>query len=105
MKADLGRDVRLGVIEPVPPGTPTVWRSKMILIPKKDGIKKFHFIVDSVDFAGFTLSPTRIKSAEEILQAIRDFPVSTTITDARSWFGLINLAAYAFANSNVYTLF
>ena len=37
VKADLDRDVRLGIIEPVPPGTPTVWCSKMVVVPKKDG--------------------------------------------------------------------
>ena len=37
MKADLDRDVRLGIIEPVPPGTPTVWCSKMVVVAKKDG--------------------------------------------------------------------
>ena len=37
VKADLDRDVRLGIIEPVPPGTPTVWCSKMVVVTKKDG--------------------------------------------------------------------
>ena len=36
-KADLDHDVRLGIIEPVPRGTPTVWYSKMVMVPKKDG--------------------------------------------------------------------
>ena len=37
VKADLDRDVRLGIIEPVPPGTPTIWCSKMVVVAKKDG--------------------------------------------------------------------
>ena len=37
VKADLDRDVRLDIIEPVPPGTPTVWCSKMVVVAKKDG--------------------------------------------------------------------
>ena len=37
VKSDLDRDVRLKIIEPVPPGTPTVWCSKMVVVPKKDG--------------------------------------------------------------------
>ena len=37
MKEDLDRDVRLGIIEPVPPGTPTLWCSRMVVAPKKDG--------------------------------------------------------------------
>ena len=37
VKADLDRDVRLGIIEPVPPDTPTIWCSRMVVIAKKDG--------------------------------------------------------------------
>ena len=37
VKADLDRDVRLGIVEPVPPGTPTIWCSKMVVVAKKDG--------------------------------------------------------------------
>ena len=37
VKADLDRDVRLGIIEPVPPGTPAIWCSKMVVVAKKDG--------------------------------------------------------------------
>ena len=37
VKADLDRDVRLGVIEPVPTGTPTTWCHRMVVCPKKDG--------------------------------------------------------------------
>ena len=37
MKEVLDRDVSLGIIEPVPQGTPTVWCSKMVVTPKKDG--------------------------------------------------------------------
>ena len=37
VKADLDRDVRLGIIEAVPPGTPTLWCSRMAVVPKKDG--------------------------------------------------------------------
>ena len=37
VKEDLDRDVRLGIIEPVPAGTPTIWCSRMVVAPKKDG--------------------------------------------------------------------
>ena len=37
VKADLDRDVQLGIIEPVPPGTPTIWCSRMVVVAKKDG--------------------------------------------------------------------
>ena len=37
VKSDLDRDVRLGIIEPVPLGTPTTWCSRMVVVAKKDG--------------------------------------------------------------------
>ena len=37
VKAQLDRDVKLGVIEPVPWGEPTIWCSRMITVAKKNG--------------------------------------------------------------------
>ena len=37
VKSQLDADVALGIIEPVPQGTPTTWCSRMIVVPKKDG--------------------------------------------------------------------
>ena len=37
VKAGLDQDVRLGVIEPVPIGTPVTWCHKMVVCPKKSG--------------------------------------------------------------------
>ena len=37
VKAELDRDVRLGVLEQVPIGAPTTWCSRMVVCPKKDG--------------------------------------------------------------------
>ena len=37
VKQDFNRDIALGIIEPVPTGTPMVWCSRMIVAPKKDG--------------------------------------------------------------------
>lgn len=37
VKEELDRDVALGIIEPVPVGTPTTWCSRMVVAPKKDG--------------------------------------------------------------------
>ena len=36
VKEGLDRDVAIGVIERVPPGTPTTWCHKMVVVPKKD---------------------------------------------------------------------
>ncbi|MCP3680923.1 MAG: hypothetical protein GY782_11975, partial [Gammaproteobacteria bacterium] len=37
VKAQLDRDVKLGVIEKVPSGTDTTWCHRMVIVPKKDG--------------------------------------------------------------------
>ena len=37
VKKDLDRDVELGIIEPVPAGTPTIWCARMVVTSKKDG--------------------------------------------------------------------
>ena len=37
IKADLDRDVKNGIIEPVPIGEPVTWCSPMVVIPKKNG--------------------------------------------------------------------
>ena len=36
VKAGLDRDEAIGVIEKVPPGTPTTWCHRMVVVPKKD---------------------------------------------------------------------
>ena len=234
VKADLDRDVRLGIIEPVPPGTPTVWCSRMVVVPKKDGTprrtvdlqalnaatyrlthhtaspfnqaalvpphtwkttldawngyhsmrldpgastattfitewgryrylrapqgshvagdgytkayddftidvprktkciddsllwdtniegcfwhtvdyitlcarngvvfnpSKFQFARDEIEFAGFNITWTGLKPSTHLLEAIKDFPKPQNITDARSWFGLVNQVAYSISSS------
>jgi hypothetical protein len=47
-----------------------------------------------VDFAGFRISELTIEPLPKYLDAIRDFPVPTFITDIRSWFGLVNQVAH-----------
>ena len=37
VKADLDRDVSLGIIEPVPLNTPSKWCARMVVVPKHDG--------------------------------------------------------------------
>ena len=37
VKADLDHNIALGIIEPMPQGTPTVWCARMVIAPKKDG--------------------------------------------------------------------
>ena len=61
--------------------------------------KKFIFAEKTCEFAGFELTPTGYKPPERILNAIRDFPTPKTITDMRSWFGLINQVSHYFAQA------
>ena len=51
---------------------------------------KFQFSQQDVDFAGFHISEERIEPLTKYYAAIRDFPVPTSTTDIRSWFGLVN---------------
>ena len=37
VKADLDRDVALGIIKPVPLNTVTTWCARMVVVPKQDG--------------------------------------------------------------------
>lgn len=57
---------------------------------------KFKFAQDSVEFAGFIITPTTVKPCERYIKAITDFPTPKSLTDVRSWFGLVNQVAYAF---------
>ena len=53
---------------------------------------KFQFCKDVVQFEGF-----QITSSKSMIQTILNFLVPKTITDARSWFGLVNLIAWAYS--------
>ena len=63
--------------------------------------RKFKFCRDTVDFAGLSITPTGPTPSESILKAIREFPEPTDITGARSWFGLVNQVAWAYAISPI----
>ena len=58
---------------------------------------KFVFGADTVEFAGFEITPSNVRPCRKYLDAIRNFPTPANITDVRSWFGLINQVSYAFA--------
>ncbi|KAK3731603.1 hypothetical protein QZH41_004849 [Actinostola sp. cb2023] len=61
---------------------------------------KFVFGADTVEFAGFEITPDSVRPCKKYLDAIRNFPTPANITDMRSWFGLINQVSYAFAATN-----
>lgn len=58
---------------------------------------KFVFCRTTVEFAGFKITPTTVQPCARQLEAILKFPKPQNITDIRSWFGLVNQVAYAFA--------
>ena len=69
-------------------------RNGIILNPSK-----FEFAKDEIEFAGFIIGNKTVRPSEKYVEAIRDFPVPKSITDIRSWFGLINQVSYTFSMS------
>ena len=53
-------------------------------------------IVINAEFAGLKITPTGIAPSERLLVAIKEFPKPENITDARSWFGLVNQVAWGY---------
>jgi hypothetical protein len=48
--------------------------------------KKFVFGQDTVEFAGFAITPNHVRPCQKYLAAILNFPRPTNVTDIRSWF-------------------
>ena len=67
----------------------------------KNGIvfnwEKFQFYQDTVQFGSLQITPSGITSSEPMLEAILSFPIPRTLTDTRSWFGLVNQVAWAYS--------
>ncbi|KAK3771727.1 hypothetical protein RRG08_035782 [Elysia crispata] len=59
--------------------------------------EKFVLGSDAVEFAGFEITPDRVRPSNNHSKAIRDFPTPANITDIGSWFGLINQVSFAFS--------
>ena len=62
---------------------------------------KFQFCKDTVQFGGLQITSLGVSHSESMLNAILNFPVPKTITDARSWFGLVNQLAWAYSLSPI----
>lgn len=60
---------------------------------------KFQFGEETVKFLGFKVTADSIKPTDEFLDNIRSFPTPKTITDVRSWYGMIAQISYAFASA------
>ena len=63
--------------------------------------KKLVFARDTIEFAGFSVTPDSLKPTQRMLDAIQGFPAPTNIKGVRAWFGLVNQVAYAFAGSQL----
>ena len=61
---------------------------------------KFQFAKDTVEFAGFEITPTSVRPCSRYFEAIENFPTPKNVTDIRSWFGLINQVSYTFASAD-----
>ena len=59
--------------------------------------EKFVFAADTVEFAGFEVSPDKVRPCQSSINAILNFPTPKNITDMRSWMGLLNQVAYTFS--------
>ena len=57
---------------------------------------KFMFAKKTVEFAGFEITKEGIKPTDKYIEAIRNFPTPTNISEVRSWLGLIKQVAYSF---------
>lgn len=62
---------------------------------------KFQFAQQTVEFAGFEITQDGYRPLKKIISAITEFPSPRCITDVRSWFGLVNQLAYAFAQAPI----
>ena len=62
---------------------------------------KFQFCQDIVQFGGLQITPTGVTPSNNLLNTISSFPSPKNITDARSWFGLVNQVAWAYSLSPI----
>ena len=56
--------------------------------------EKFQFGEDTVDFAGFRISPDTVEPLPKYLVSIGKFPTPKDISDLRGWFGLVNQVSH-----------
>ena len=60
---------------------------------------KFQFGQETVEFAGLEVTMTGVRPSRKCLESIRAFPAPRNLTEARSFFGMLNQVSYAFAMS------
>jgi hypothetical protein len=69
-------------------------KNRMVFSPNK-----FMFAKETVEFAGFEITMEGIRPTDKYIEAIRNFPTPTNISEVRSWFGLINQVYYSFVKT------
>ena len=69
--------------------------------------KKFRFCRREVEFCGYLIGWEGYRPCDEMISAIKDFPMPAepTITDIRAWFGLVNQLAPFIANAEIMSPF
>ena len=60
---------------------------------------KLQFGQDTVEFAGLEVTMSGVRPSRKFLESIRAFPAPKTLSEARSFFGMVNQVNYAFAMS------
>lgn len=83
VKADLDRDVAMGIIEPVPIGTPTTFCAKMLAVAKKSGLPRR--VVDLQMLNKFCLRETHHTSSP--FNLAQTIPAKTFKTVLDAWNG------------------
>ena len=59
--------------------------------------EKFQLGQETVQYLGFKITKTGIQPTQKYIGKIMNFPSPASLTDVRSWFGLVNQVSYAFA--------
>ena len=83
VEAELRRDVRLGVLEEVPPNTPTTWCSRMCIQTKKNG--KPRRVIDLQPVNKHAVRQTH--AGESPFQIVSEVPTNTFRTSLDAWNG------------------
>ena len=63
--------------------------------------EKFQFAQEMVDFAGLEVSMDGVRPARKVLESTSKFPRLETISEARTFFGMINKVSYLFSMSPI----
>ena len=62
---------------------------------------KFQFAQEVVDFVGFEIGPDYVKPSKKFQSAITELPRPKTLSDVRSFFGLVEQISYTFYSSEI----